>query len=91
MDFSGKKTEAGPFPGSDENQLTFIAEQVSVIIFLLLICLGESSSPSFGILRRASGKANLIPCSYLYEIFISWIIYRCSFDLLQYVKYCRCG
>ncbi|RCN32197.1 hypothetical protein ANCCAN_22010 [Ancylostoma caninum] len=26
---SGKKTESGPFPGSDENQLTFIAEQVS--------------------------------------------------------------
>ncbi|KIH53962.1 hypothetical protein ANCDUO_15893 [Ancylostoma duodenale] len=26
---SGKKTEDGPFPGSDENQLTFIAEQVS--------------------------------------------------------------
>ena len=28
MEFSGKKTEAGPFPGSDENQVTFIAEQV---------------------------------------------------------------
>ncbi|ETN73601.1 Oxysterol-binding protein [Necator americanus] len=26
---SGKKTDSGPFPGSDENQLTFIAEQVS--------------------------------------------------------------
>ncbi|KAE9418547.1 hypothetical protein Angca_007525, partial [Angiostrongylus cantonensis] len=26
---TGVKTETGPFPGSDENQLTFIAEQVS--------------------------------------------------------------
>ncbi|PAV87550.1 hypothetical protein WR25_17961 [Diploscapter pachys] len=26
---SGKKTTTGPFPGSDENQLTFVAEQVS--------------------------------------------------------------
>ncbi|ULU10455.1 hypothetical protein L3Y34_014622 [Caenorhabditis briggsae] len=26
---SGKKTESGPWPGSDEKQLTFIAEQVS--------------------------------------------------------------
>lgn len=29
MPLSGKKTEAGPYPGSDENQLTFVAEQVS--------------------------------------------------------------
>ncbi|CAI5439059.1 unnamed protein product [Caenorhabditis angaria] len=26
---SGKKTESGPWPGSDQNQLTFVAEQVS--------------------------------------------------------------
>lgn len=40
MPLSGKKTEAGPYPGSDENQLTFIAEQVRIFQLKNTVFLG---------------------------------------------------
>jgi hypothetical protein len=68
---SGRKTESGPFPGSDLNQVKLNGmADVHLILGHIYCRTGFPSPTDFCFLRRASGFEDLVVCLYLDEIFV---------------------